>query len=179
MDPGNLHALCNLAIFRHAQWRPGGSAGDLSGRCARWCRCSRSMSFKLATTMGILGEHEAAYRHFRRLLRELSGRRDPCLLITRPSRPATSAAWMKPRGTVEGGGAAGSGSGVPEYLSAASGATGSPAGAVRRPSYHYHLPFEEQLRRWKARADELPERMKRDPLVRSSFFWALRHGDRG
>jgi hypothetical protein len=53
------------------------------------------------------------------------------------------------------------------------------SGAMSPPtSYHYHLPFEEQLRRWEGSGDELPERMKRDPLVRSSFFWALRHGDR-
>ena len=45
-------------------------------------------------------------------------------------------------------------------------------------SYHYHLPFEEQFKLWEKSTDALPDHMKRDPLVRSSFFWALRHGDR-
>jgi hypothetical protein len=44
-------------------------------------------------------------------------------------------------------------------------------------SYHYHLPFEEQFKLWENSSDGLPEHLKRDPLVRSSFFWALRHGD--
>lgn len=45
-------------------------------------------------------------------------------------------------------------------------------------SYHYHLPFEEQFRCMdQADAEKLPETIRKDPLVRSSFFWALRHGD--
>src|SRR5690606_18579677 len=35
--------------------------------------------FKLATTMGILGEHEIAYRHFIRLAKDPEVQQDPCL----------------------------------------------------------------------------------------------------
>ncbi len=46
-------------------------------------------------------------------------------------------------------------------------------------SYHYHLPFEEQLKRWEQNESELCEEVKSNPLIRSSFFWALRYGDKG
>jgi hypothetical protein len=39
------------------------------------------------------------------------------------------------------------------------------------------LPFEEQFKLWEKSSDGIPDHLKRDPLVRSSFFWALRHGD--
>jgi hypothetical protein len=51
-------------------------------------------------------------------------------------------------------------------------------GEIGTASYHYHLPFEEQFKLWEKSSDSLPDHLKRDPLVRSSFFWALRHGDR-
>jgi hypothetical protein len=44
-------------------------------------------------------------------------------------------------------------------------------------SYHYHLPFDEQFKQWEDYGNGIPEEMKNDPLIRSSFFWALRHGD--
>src|SRR5690606_14738558 len=44
-------------------------------------------------------------------------------------------------------------------------------------SYHYHLPFEESIREDDKAADPLQEYIKRDPLLRSSFLWALRHSD--
>ncbi|AGA59540.1 UDP-N-acetylglucosamine-peptide N-acetylglucosaminyltransferase 110 kDa subunit [Thermobacillus xylanilyticus] len=176
MDAGNLHALCNLAIFR---MHNGGREEALAivGALRKMVPMQPELAFKLATTMGILGEHEAAYGHFRRLLRELSGHRDPCLLhytavaasnigrLDEAARLWKEAALLDPE------------AGVAEYYlqhldDLKSGRMSPPS------SYHYHLPFEEQLRRWEGSGDELPERMKRDPLVRSSFFWALRHGDR-
>jgi hypothetical protein len=47
-------------------------------------------------------------------------------------------------------------------------------------SYHYHLPFEEQFRQLQRAQSfgHVPERLRNDPLLRSSFFWALRRGDR-
>jgi len=175
-DPGNLHALCNLAIFR-MQGDSREEALAIVGALRKLVPTQPDLAFKLATTLGILGEHEAAYLHFRRLLRELSGHRDPCLLhytavaasnigrFAEAGRLWREAARLDPE------------SGVADYYlqhldELKSGAMAPPS------SYHYHLPFEEQLRRWEGDGSELPERMKRDPLVRSSFFWALRHGDR-
>lgn len=175
-DPGNLHAMCNLAIFR----MQGGGRDEALAIVAmlrKLVPVQPELSFKLATTLGILGEHEAAYFHFRRLIREMSGQRDPCLLhytavaacnigrAEEAGRLWKEAAKLDPE------------SGVADYYLHHLDELKS--GAMHPPSsYHYHLPFEEQLRRWEGTGDELPERMKRDPLVRSSFFWALRYGDR-
>jgi len=175
-DPGNLHALCNLAIFR---MQGGGREEALAivGVLRKLVPTQPELAFKLATTLGILGEHEAAHLHFRRLLRELAGHRDPCLLhytavaasnigrFAEAGRLWREAARLDPE------------SGVADYY--LQHLEQMRSGAMAPPStYHYHLPFEEQLRRWEGGGDELPDRMKRDPLVRSSFFWALRHGDR-
>jgi len=176
VDPGNLHALCNLAIFR---MHNGGREEALAivEALRRMVPMQPELVFKLATTMGILGEHRTAYVHFRRLLRGLSGHRDPCLLhytavaacnigrTEEAGRLWKEAARLDPE------------SGVADYYLSRLDALA--AGEMPPPSnYHYNLPFEEQLRRWEGSGNELPDRMKRDPLVRSSFFWALRHGDR-
>ncbi|GBF72336.1 hypothetical protein PA598K_00577 [Paenibacillus sp. 598K] len=176
-EPGNLHALCNLAIFRQ-------HAGDeealdaLVEQLRKTYPFHQEHVFKLATTMGILGEHESAYRHFRRLLKDVELQQDPCLYhynavaavsLTRydeAERLWRQAAKLDP------------GSRIPRYYmdqlaQIRSGEEPPPS------SYHYHLPFEEQFRQWETSpGGTLPDHLKRDPLVRSSFFWALRHGDR-
>src|SRR5690606_18572425 len=45
-------------------------------------------------------------------------------------------------------------------------------------SYHYQLPFELQFRQLAPRGLASAEHVRRNPLIRSSFFWALNHGDR-
>jgi hypothetical protein len=45
-------------------------------------------------------------------------------------------------------------------------------------SYHYQLPFELQFRQFAPQGQASAEQIKRNPLIRSSFFWALNHGDR-
>lgn len=189
IEPGNLHALCNIAIFyQHA-----GDTESLPG-LLEMLRKTQPFHpdhvFKLATTMGILGEHESAYRLFKRLLKTGEAGQDPCLfhytaVAAYNIRRYGEAGWLwkqaqklDPDSSIP-----------PFYLnqlrdvqaqaeSAAEDAkqSGSPAPAVL--SYHYHLPFEEQFRIMGAGTEDgIPENLKRDPLVRSSFFWALRHGD--
>nr|WP_305121022.1 tetratricopeptide repeat protein [Saccharibacillus sp. JS10] len=68
-EPGNLHGLCNLAIFRrHSGPEGAAEAAQLARRLSTVIPFHREHAFKLATTLGILDEHEAAYQHFRRLL---------------------------------------------------------------------------------------------------------------
>jgi len=78
IEPGNLHALCNLAIFHQHN----GDRAELE-RILALLKKLRPIHhdhvFKLATTMGILSEHEAAYRLFRRLLKTGESGLDPCL----------------------------------------------------------------------------------------------------
>ncbi|GGG05176.1 HEAT repeat domain-containing protein [Paenibacillus abyssi] len=176
LEPGNLHGLCNLAIFyQHA-----GRKEDLEQLLELLNKTypfHHEHVFKLATTMGILGEHEAAYRHFQRLLKDAVLQQDPCLYhytavaatnigkLDEAQRLWRQACKLDPD------------SDIPKYYldqleRVRSGFEPAPT------SYHYHLPFEEQFKLWEKSSGGLPDHLKRDPLVRSSFFWALRHGDR-
>lgn len=175
-EPGNLHALCNLAIFyQHSnQDRP---LRALVDRLNKTVPFHPEHVFKMATTLGIVGEHKEAYRHFLRLLRtgELSG--EPSLHHF----AAVAAANLKRYGEAEKhwrqAEKLDAGSPVPLYYLRKLDKVRT--GEERPPShYHYHLPFEEQFRQWENNPGLVAEALKREPLIRSSFFWALRHGDR-
>jgi tetratricopeptide (TPR) repeat protein len=175
LEPGNLHALCNLAIFyqHFADWE---KLGELLSVLRKTYPFHQDHVFKLATTMGILNEHETAYRLFKRLLKTGEAGLDPCLFhytavaayntkrYVEAERQWRQAAKFDPE------------SEIPKfYLSLLHKSRDEEV----KPSvsYHYHLPFEEQFRGLEKSTEVLPDHLKRDPLVRSSFFWALRHGD--
>lgn len=175
-DSGNLHGLCNLAIFyQHEnnlkQLLP------LLQLLTITIPFHQEHLFKLATTMGILGQHELAYRHFRRLLKDEELSSDPsmyhyvataafnCERYIEAERYWRFALKLDPD------------SDVPKfYLSQLQ---QFQEGTTQQPkiSYHYHLPFEEQLKAWEQNGAGITEEVKHNPLIRSSFFWALRHGD--
>jgi tetratricopeptide (TPR) repeat protein len=175
-DPGNLHALCNLAIFyRHAGREA--ELAELLDVLKRTVPFHPEHAFKLATTLGIIGEHGEAYRLFRRLLRrgELSG--EPSLhhfaaiaaanigLFDEAEKWWRAAQRLDPQSPVPG-----------FYLGKLERIR---AGLEPPPThYHYHLPIEEQFRQWEQSPEQVSRALKEDPLIRSSFFWALRHGDR-
>lgn len=175
-DPGNLHALCNLAIFR---LHTGGmrAARPIIDALRKTIPLHPEHVFKLATTMGILGEHAAAYDLFRRLLRELPHHQDASLLHYAAVAACNIGRMKEAERLWKQAAALDPDSGVADYYLEHIGDLAS--GAIPPPSsYHYHLPFEEQIRLWERSSGGMPERIKRDPLIRSSFFWALRHGDR-
>ncbi|MGM0881681.1 MAG: tetratricopeptide repeat protein [Bacillota bacterium] len=175
LESGNLHALCNLAIFyQHAGDEE--SLKPLIELLNKTVPFHQEHVFKLATTMGILGEHGSAYKHFTRLLKDSELHQDPCLYhyaavaacnigrLQEAERLWKQTIKLDPV------------SGIPHYYMeqlelVRSGQQTAPI------SYHYHLPFEEQFKLWEKSSDGIPDHLKRDPLVRSSFFWALRHGD--
>jgi len=174
-DPGNLHALCNLAIFLQHRG-DAGQAKELASSLAKIDPYHPDLTFKLATTMGIMGEHARAYRLFRRLVKYGEAATDPCLHHY-AAVAAFNAGWLaeaeKHWRTAEKLDPA---SEVPKfYLNHLQRMKQDDARPVL--GYHYHLPFAEQLRAWEQADEGIPEQIRRDPLVRSSFFWALRHGD--
>jgi len=176
LEPGNLHALCNLAIF-HQREGDRESLEPLLGLLKRTVPFHQEHVFKLATTMGILGEHETAYRHFQRLLRDSSLQQDPCLYHYTAVAASNIGRLPEAQRLWQQAGKLDPESRVPRYYLEQlerMRAFGEPAAA----SYHYHLPFEEQFKLWEKSPGGMPDHLKRDPLVRSSFFWALRHGDR-
>lgn len=175
-EPGNLHALCNLAIFyQHSNKE--GPLRTLVDRLNKTVPFHPEHVFKMATTLGIVGEHKEAYRHFLRLLRtgELSG--EPSLhhfaavAATNMARYDDAEKHWRQAEKLDAG------SPVPLYYLKKLEKVRS--GEESPPShYHYHLPFEEQFRQWENNPGLVTEALKREPLIRSSFFWALRHGDR-
>lgn len=175
IDPGNLHALCNLAIF-YQHIGDLENVRDIASTLGKIYPYHPDHTFKLATTMGILGDHAAAYRLFKRLIKSGEAYADPSLfhytavaacnidLFDEAEKLWRTAEKLDPA------------SEIPKfYLSQLQQMKTKDVKTIL--SYHYHLPFEEQFRVL-AKSDEgIPEHLKRDPLVRSSFFWALRHGD--
>ncbi|WP_207892479.1 tetratricopeptide repeat protein [Paenibacillus pinisoli] len=174
-EPGNLHALCNLAIFYQHEEDTENLKG-LVELLTKTVPFHQEHAFKLATTMGILGEHDVAHGHFVRLIKDGEAQQDPCLhhyaAVAAYNSGRLNDAERLWRSTMKLDPSSGV---APYYLDQLQlirgGETASPI------SYHYHLPFEEQFKLWEKSSDGMPDHLKRDPLVRSSFFWALRHGD--
>lgn len=175
-DPGNLHALCNMAIFLQY-------AGDkmqlehLLGMLEATVPFHQEHVFKMATTMGILGRHTAAYSHFRRLLKDEEVAGDAGLyhycaaaasnsgLYTEALRCWRQAAKLDPA------------SAVPAFFLSQLQQARSEDKAMPAVSYNYQLPFQEQLKQWKGNSGRFTEEVRGNPLLRASFFWALRYGD--
>ncbi|WP_268626248.1 tetratricopeptide repeat protein [Paenibacillus alvei] len=187
-DQGNLHALCNLAIFeRHA----GNEAvvQQLIAMIGKIQPFYREHLFKIATTMGMLDEHELAYQHLRRLvtghmLREASIYHYAAVAACRLGRYEEASRWWAVCRRLDPD------SGIATYymerLQQRDGGDIDPM-----PTYHYRLPYEEASRRAASKAastdgsrssrsgdgKDWEQQLKKDPLVRASLFWALRFGE--
>ena len=174
-DPHNVHGLCNMAIFlQHFGHQD--KLQELMNGLRKMEPVQIDYAFKLATTLGILGDHEAAYRIFRRILRGGQLNSDASLYhytavaaFHIDKLDAAEQMWKHATKLDQK-------SGVADYY----------LNVLTRYkinrfkvniSYHYHLPFEEQFRTTNLSDESFPEKMRNDPLVRSSFFWALRYGD--
>ncbi|MEF3304324.1 tetratricopeptide repeat protein [Paenibacillus sp. GYB003] len=174
LEPGNLHALCNLAIF-HQHNGNKEQLDELLVSLRKTYPIHYDHVFKLATTMGILSEHETAYRLFRRLLKTGESGLDPCLYHYTAVAACNIGKYAEAEKlwrTVE---KLDPGTDIPRYYLEQM--REAQNGNKKIVGYHYHLPFEEQFRVLETASGGIPDHMKRDPLVRSSFFWALRHGD--
>lgn len=175
-EPGNLHALCNLAIFYQNENRTE-QVLLLIKKLRTIVPYQHEQVYKLATTMGILGQHDAAYIHFRRLLKVEETAADPAL-----AHYAAVAAFNTERYDIAKRlwhhvNKLDPGSEVARYYLSGLEAVLQGSQEPNKLSYHYHLPFDEQFKQWEDYGNGIPEEMKNDPLIRSSFFWALRHGD--
>ncbi|RUT31999.1 tetratricopeptide repeat protein [Paenibacillus zeisoli] len=174
-EPGNLHGLCNLAIFYQHQGDEKVLA-ELTSQLRNIVPFHQEHVFKLATTMGILGEHESAYGHFKRLIKDDDLNFDPCLFHYAAVASYNTGRYAEARKYWQQVQKLDPATEIPRfYLNRLEALRED--GEQFQVSYHYHLPFEEQFKLWEKQDTGIPTGLKEDPLIRSSFFWALRHGD--
>ncbi|WP_018132080.1 tetratricopeptide repeat protein [Effusibacillus pohliae] len=176
IDPGNLHARCNLAVYLQHLERTDELAVLLEG-LRKVYPLQFDQCYKLATTMGILGEHQVAHRLFLQMAR-WSEQPDAPLLHCVAASACNSGHYglarriwkdiqlLDPDGEV-----------APFYLRALEEAEAAGI-EMRQVSYHYQIPFNEQVRRIQEQMRMgKPGNWRNDPLIRSSLFWALQHGE--
>ena len=172
-EPGNLHGLCNLAIFRRHSGPAGAEEAALLGRrLATIVPFHREHAFKLATTLGILGEHEAAYQHFRRLLAGDESSADPSLhhycavAALLSGRIDTAERLWKQTLKLDPNAEA-----AEYYL------TRLPEwrknGIAETVSYHYRLEAVKRSELWRRWEERLPED---SPAIREALLHSLRFG---
>ncbi|WP_339244243.1 tetratricopeptide repeat protein [Paenibacillus sp. FSL F4-0243] len=175
-DSGNLHALCNLAIFLQYE----GDRGQLAG-LLRLLETTipfhQEHLFKMATTMGILGRHRTAYGHFRRLLKDEEVGGDASLYHYCAAAASNSGLYAEAQRCWQKAAKLDPESAVPRFFLAQLQQAQGEGKALSPISYNYQLPFQEQLKLWKDNKGSFAEEVRNNPLLRSSFFWALRYGD--
>lgn len=171
LDNGNLHALCNLAVLlsHHNQTAELITLLDMLKKVVP---LHPENTYKLATTMGVLGQHDEAYFHYQRLLRTgrpqeactyhyaaisayLSGRKEQSLRW-----------WQKAKQLDPEAGVA------DQYIEMIK---AEQQGETTTP-----IPYQYNTRQggvsWEQTSFEGVEELKNDPMIRASLLWALQHG---
>lgn len=175
VESGNLHALCNLAIFYQHSGEDE-QLVSLMNALGKTHPFHYEHLFKLAMTLGILGDHESAYLHFKRLLKSGDLNTDPSLYHYAAVSACNTKRFSEARQLWKQTQKLDPGSDIPKfYLSELK--QMSEQSEQSTLSYHYHLPFEEQFRILEKSMEEMPTDIKCDPLMRSSFVWALHHAE--
>ncbi|GAA4718321.1 tetratricopeptide repeat protein [Brevibacillus fulvus] len=170
-EPNNLHALCNLAVLLSHQ-NQSAQLVELLVKLKKITPLNHDHLYKLATTMGVLGQHEEAFRLYQRMIRSFPGQ-DACTYhyaaisayLTNRFEQARRW-WGKVKQLDPDAGIA------EHYLQLLkeqkSGET------TKQISYHYHRPYDDLM------ADRINEqsvdKFKTDPMIRASLLWALQHG---
>jgi len=178
-DPNNVHALCNLAVFSRHNGQDRSEHRELLGLLRKLMPLQFDQGYKLATTLGILGEHRAAYRVFLQLV-EFGDRHDPALYFALAAASAnvnrlkTARQWLL----------------EVEALDPDSGIADHFLREVDRSlckgdrlcmSYTYQLPFHLRTGAPGPKQTQTFSRhgsWTRDPSVRSSLVFALFRGSR-
>jgi tetratricopeptide (TPR) repeat protein len=170
-ENGNLHALCNLAVLLSHHNRVQELIG-LIEMLKKVVPYHPEHMYKLATTMGVLGQHEEAYRLYHRMLKTgrpheactyhyaaisayMTGRREQALRW-----------WQKAKQLDPDAGVA------DHYIQLVK-AQEEGENNLLIP-YHYHPPQREVS--WEKATFDGVDDLKRDPMIRASLLWALQHG---
>ncbi|MNB93064.1 hypothetical protein D3C75_401800 [compost metagenome] len=133
----------------------------------------------MATTMGILGRHKTAYGHFRRLLKDEEVGADASLYHYCAAAASNSGLYSEALRCWRHAAKLDPASPVPAFFLVQLQQALEEDRAMSPVSYNYQLPFQEQLKQWKNNASSFTAEVRSNPLLRASFFWALRYGDSG
>lgn len=174
-DPHNLHALCNLAVFcvNLGDWP---RLVHLSRLLVKLVPLQPEAMYKLATTLGLLGEHERARVLLRKLLDWARMEEAPLLHFAAVAAYNTGhpeearRLWEKALRL----------SGDPVaayYLQVMEEVEAGKRAAPEALPYQHQIPLEGYEQVALLSPQELPEGLRNDPLVRASYLWALRFGD--
>ncbi|MED4779654.1 tetratricopeptide repeat protein [Brevibacillus choshinensis] len=171
MENGNLHALCNLAVLlshhNHAS-----ELISLMDMLKKVVPFHPENTYKLATTMGVLGQHDEAYFHYQRMLKSgrpheactyhyaaisayLSGRKDQALKW-----------WQKAKQMDPEAGVA------DQYIQMVK---NEQEGETIKPIPYQYNPTQKEVS-WEQASFTGVEDFKTDPMIRASLLWALQHG---
>ncbi|MBD1372232.1 tetratricopeptide repeat protein [Hazenella sp. IB182357] len=177
MDEMNLHALCNLAILSFHN-KQGHYSKQLIQTLKKLVPLHTEHAYKLATTMGILREHEVAYHLFTRLLKtdvhaEVGLYHHCAVAAWNTGRLNKAIRYWKIAAELDFI------SDVPRFYLAQVEKWSQQDTELPLIQYAYQLPFEEEWIRIenKQRDPQNLSHLKDNPLLRSSFFWSLNHGD--
>jgi tetratricopeptide (TPR) repeat protein len=174
-DPGNIHGLCNLAIL-YQQLDSKTELEKLMNLLKKLMPMQLEHSFKLATTMGILGDHATAYYHFSKLIRQgytsdATVYHYAAVASFNINRYREALSYWKQAAQLD------TDSLIAKFYIGQWDQWMKNPQDVPSLSYHYYMPFEEQFRMIQKSSSFISNALKVNPVVRSSFFWTLRHGD--
>ncbi|UFJ39976.1 tetratricopeptide repeat protein [Brevibacillus humidisoli] len=170
-DPGNLHALCNLAVLLSHHNRTGELA-PLLEQLRKTVPLHHEQLYKLATTLGVLGQHKEAFRLYRRLFR-FWGQHDACtyhyaaISAYQCGHQEQAIRWWQRAKQLDPD------TGIADYYLHMV-KEREEGNSIHEIPYQYQIPFKgsafEHVE-W-TRSDEL----KSDPMIRASLLWAMQHG---
>jgi tetratricopeptide (TPR) repeat protein len=177
VEPHNIHARCNLAVFYFQQEQPVKVAKEIA-YLQKVIPFEDDYVYKLALTLGMLGDHELAYSHLKRLLRHDA--MDDYQIIYMAGVAAANSGrlrealqlWQRAIRIIPDSEVA------QFYIEIAEQAIVENR-QLDIIGYFYNLPFEEHLRKIEMRLEKgvTTTEIFQDPVAKLSLFWALKHSD--
>jgi tetratricopeptide (TPR) repeat protein len=170
-EPGNLHALCNLAVLLSHHNRMS-ELIDVLAILKKVKPFHHEHTYKLATTMGVLGQHEEAYRLYQRMMK-YSRPQEACtyhyaaISAYLSNHKAQAIRWWQKAKQLDPT------SGVADYYLELVKAEEEGQTKQMMP-YQYQHPLREMT--LEKSNSTCAEEFKRDPMIRASLLWALQHG---
>jgi len=170
-EPGNLHALCNLAVLLSHHNRMS-ELMDVLAVLKKVKPFHHEHTYKLATTMGVLGQHEDAFRLYQRMMKygqpqEASTYHYAAISAYLSNHKAQAIRWWQKAKQLDPE------SGIADYYLELVKAEGEGQTKQAMP-YHYQHPLREVT--LEKSEPTCPQELKRDPMIRASLLWALQHG---